>query len=98
MTDWQPIETAPRDGTVILFLTEESRVESGCWVDAEILGSDAGWLSGSGWTMPGRSFGDPRHHHPPIDPPTHWMPLPAPPVALPDGVDCYSIGRFGQLP
>ena len=32
--DWQPIETAPRDGTVILGLTKSGHVKSYRWVSA----------------------------------------------------------------
>lgn len=82
--EWRPIETAPRDGTRILLLLGDHRIESGKWVDAEedgpdSIGADAGWLSDSGWTMPGRSFGHFLHRREPMAPPTHWMPLPEPP-------------------
>jgi hypothetical protein len=72
MTEWQPIETAPRDGTsVLLFATQNphdmvdykgAQVLSGYWCQL-----DEAWCStGSTWTGP---FYDP----------THWMPLPEPP-------------------
>lgn len=66
MSDWQPIETAPKDGAGILaFQNGNMRVCS--------------WLS-CGWAFyqskPGAAIVV-------MVCPTHWMPLPAPPVALP---------------
>lgn len=68
MSEWQPIETAPRDGTeVILYFPEwcgeKNMVETGFWdqrYDGDI---NAAWefAYGSG------------------DSATHWMPIPAPP-------------------
>jgi len=84
MSQWQPIETAPKDGTEILLYNEEGNIESGNWVEAEpdgtdCMGSDAGWMSFSGLTFPGRSFGNPDYFTKQQAPPTHWMPLPEPP-------------------
>jgi hypothetical protein len=71
MSEWQPIETAPKDGThIILFwpyVTDEGHVTSGYWyLPGE--GEIAGWHS---WDVNGYAT-----------PPTHWMPLPAPPLDL----------------
>lgn len=84
---WQPIETAPKDGTEILgwrkdcgillvrwtncesFMTDREMEESGL-DDEAIFASDwfcADFVSG------GRLEGS--------EAPTHWMPLPAPPLA-----------------
>ncbi len=68
MTTWQPIETAPKDGRVILcighanihhvepmmYYASDPGQDNGCW----------GWLEGDT----------------PMKQPTHWMPLPAPPT------------------
>lgn len=62
---WQPIETAPKDGTYSVYwdgtsmeiLNEPPRCALGKWMP------DA-----NGWCGSSRSFY-----------PTHWMPLPAPP-------------------
>ena len=75
LTGWQPIETAPRDGTEIL-MTNGVDVSSGQWLseyggtyDQEGApngdGCDAGWTDWSGGMQPD---------------PTHWMPLPPPPI------------------
>ena len=57
MSDWQKIETAPKDGTEVLAC-------EGSWVF--IVGCDRyGWVD--------NAAGEERS-------PTHWMPLPEPPV------------------
>jgi hypothetical protein len=62
---WQPIETAPRDGTAVLcfrLLRGQPDIATASWKDyAEAFG-------GPGWT-----YAEGRHA------PTHWMPMPAPP-------------------
>lgn len=64
---WQPIETAPKDGTPILMRLEGFEwPDVGAWFDAGRNGHDYGWWQSH--TMPVR--------------PTHWQPLPAPPVLL----------------
>jgi len=67
--DWQPIETAPKDGrTVILVDWEQVCMLS----DGPLLGA-CYWHSGlNEWVGAGGSAD--------VDPATHWMPLPAPPV------------------
>jgi hypothetical protein len=62
---WQPIETAPKDGTQILAFAHERRGYFGVaqWAEAQPAFKDvAGWF----WDYAIR--------------PTHWMPLPAPPA------------------
>ena len=68
-TNWQPIETAPKDGQTIL-LSDGQKVLTGAWAD-----EPGAWKVcpfnhdcdepywGGGWTYAGG--------------PTHWMPLPA---------------------
>ena len=80
---WLPIETAPKDGTVI-----------DVWVDGEFPGrrTDVSWRvpTVSEWWVHGDDTIetlDPTWHDPfgPLgksEPPTHWQPLPAPPDAL----------------
>ncbi len=68
--DWQPIETAPKDGTSILFFIPSARHER-----AKIqVGSITTCFHGGTVTIIGNMFGFD------VGSPTHWMPLPAPPV------------------
>jgi hypothetical protein len=69
MTDWQPIETAPKDGTRILFCGGES------WPDLVRIGS---YMDGHIWSgnIVQQPSGIPREWDDVAD---HWMPLPAAP-------------------
>lgn len=63
--EWQPIETAPKDGRGFLAYEKDKRPFVALWLDAEHPDVDeAGW-----------------YEHWNFDPvePTHWMPLPEPP-------------------
>jgi len=64
---WQPIETAPKDGTEILLADE--RVSGGFMtvVSFEVVeGNDWVWHTNDGISYHEKAF-------------THWMPLPEPP-------------------
>lgn len=71
MTDWQPIETAPRDSTRIIgwdganwsiTYYQDGRV----WVnESEVTSDGYGWYGHDNWK------------------PTQWTPLPKPPIRLP---------------
>jgi hypothetical protein len=61
---WQPIDTAPKDGTRILLWTED-RVVIGRWYDNA--------LFGLGWRHDDGNFTEP-------DGMTHWMPVPGKPA------------------
>src|SRR6266403_4351420 len=63
MGDWQPISTAPKDGTRIL-LYGRSGIGLGNW-GRNIAGNEC-WLRDIGWFQVGQL-------------PTHWFPLPDPP-------------------
>lgn len=67
---WQPIETAPKDGTVILITTRD-------WLaDASLPLVPARWIAvghETGWVDSSR---DPRYDWCPLLSPTHWMPIP----------------------
>jgi hypothetical protein len=64
--DWQPIETAPTDARVLLFFPWAGRVAVGRRQD-NLYPPD--WRSDDGEALILQ-----------FDPPTHWMPLPAPPT------------------
>jgi len=64
--EWQPIETAPRDGTrVLLSKVGSTEVVSGYWngIRYEDIPVDEWLTAPGGWRRQ----------------PTHWMPLPEPP-------------------
>lgn len=79
MSDWRPIETAPKDGTPVLGYCQPRYVESGkpmsfsyqaiIWWRGERYG-DSQWK----WRL---------HHSDSAVEPTHWQPLPAPPEDRP---------------
>jgi hypothetical protein len=80
---WRPIETAPKDGTIIdLLFRGNTRV------------TDCAWSNGEWWTS---EQGEPVVcvSHGPAQP-THWMPLPTPPgstTAADPGEDLYQAER-----
>lgn len=86
MTAWQPIETAPRDGTAILVMqdiwpgTPSGRAEECNGHNTYV----AMWWESSGrqgaWFCYMDKIAEPCC---PIDP-THWMALPAPPSSPPN--------------
>ena len=90
--NWQPIKTAPKDRHIMLYAPAiifkgeklPERVTLGNWTTGEHADDeecdDPGWISWDG------GFTD---EHPP----THWMPLPAPPVpAQPKEVVAINLG------
>ncbi|WP_103171560.1 DUF551 domain-containing protein [Paracoccus sp. SY] len=60
---WQPIDTAPKDGTPVLCFTPDDHF-------SPVTGMDVLWFDGGHWLY----NGDPWPWNP-----THWMPLPEPP-------------------
>lgn len=72
MSDWQPIETAPRDYTHIL-IWDSDRAMVARWGYSDLFDREPKeWIYGdcSG------EYND----YQVIDSPTHWMPLPEPPA------------------
>jgi hypothetical protein len=72
-TGWQPIETAPKDGTEIL-------IWDGTWVHTTVRVFND-WLGSSGGVPFFDDDGSDREYAPGhlYLAPTHWMPLPEPP-------------------
>ncbi len=72
--EWQPIETAPKDGTYLLVSNPKS---SGSWIAAYQPVAVSGYRFDDPWRSCMLN-----HYH--LDPagryltPTHWMPLPEP--------------------
>jgi hypothetical protein len=85
LAEWQPIETAPKDGRFVLVADPrlDQPVTIGAYYKADrdeqtgrfSAGSWDGWLSMDG------------DHLASISHPTHWMPLPDPPAALSTGTE-----------
>ena len=82
MSDWKPINTAPRDGTEILLFGRRG-VVSGWWADGESYQTDSGMeYDGPVWVCLDDTYeaeiedfgdGDISCEF------THWMPVPDPP-------------------
>lgn len=66
---WQPIETAPKDYTLII-LNESDSVFAGVWIDNPNHFGEIGWYEST-------YFESLWYSHHPCNP-THWMPLPEP--------------------
>lgn len=69
MSEWQPIETAPKDGTEVLTYREAGLMAVAVWVKYYPIwrgGDESGWVVSDGADLVGV---------------THWMPLPNPPSA-----------------
>lgn len=82
MSEWQPIETVPRDGTEVI-LAKGDRVSSGAfivWKQSDSEFSSTGVYLGEVEYDSGESFGTWDGGFCDDDQPTHWMPLPAPPT------------------
>lgn len=79
MSEWQPIETAPRDGTPVLVFIPAPYPEHDDpkMATAVYFGRKWGWEV---WCLPAEWDGQVVDKSL-VDAPTHWMPLPAPPEA-----------------
>lgn len=73
MAEWQPIETAPKDGTVVLVCNRY-----GTWVAKHQEVYQSGYRPENPWFVMMLNM---KHmSNPPNYRPTHWMPLPEPPT------------------
>lgn len=68
---WQPIETAPRDGTFVDLWVKEWEYTNDTFTTLRLC--DCSWEQEQGWV---NDAGDPLR----FCFPTHWMPMPEPPV------------------
>lgn len=74
MSEWQPIETAPKDGTFLIGgWTGDGHKHPMIW------SVDSAWRDGDGFSVD-VSPESGETMRPTIDHITHWMPLPQPPV------------------
>ncbi len=80
MMEWQPIETAPKDGTKVLVYVRGDSLyptaasyKSAAYFEKEY--GDPDYME-EGWYW---AFGYPSDFHEEVIEPTHWMPLPPPP-------------------
>jgi hypothetical protein len=75
--EWQPIETAPKDGTHIIGIQPISGIYGGVtgafWIPDEQRMFDGAKITIKGYWAESR-------HHQVVVKPTHWMPLPKPPT------------------
>ena len=69
--EWQPIETAPKDGTHILGFGSGAWTPNGC---AETF-SGVDYFGNPYWVLCIRNDAESDYWEP-----THWMPIPAPPT------------------
>lgn len=87
MRGWQPIETAPKDGTAVLVCSAiDENGERLSPEDFMAFCQVAAWLSkpfSETWTIYSNLAYDPDVHFTP----THWMPLPEMPVLISKEVD-----------
>jgi hypothetical protein len=80
---WQPIETAPKDGTEVLVWCDEG-LDIASWSNEEpdgpdSMGHDAGWWGTRQPMDPGRHTGNPEYYRDAENQPWAWMPAPAAP-------------------
>lgn len=84
MSEWQPIETAPKDGTEIIAIYccdygyQEKPTVYGPWTVSFLMGK---WMAswGNSTVIESEGYWGSDYKVPDIDP-THWQPLPPPPA------------------
>lgn len=84
MSEWNPIDTAPKDGTqILLFFPEyENPIQVGYYAIAEQVLNGVVIERDEYWKGKWMEFRFIRHSIDGEDHPTHWMPLPAVPLAV----------------
>lgn len=78
-TTWRPVETAPKDGRVLLLYGVQLKRRifgSGYWFQG-VPGDGEGWIAQAFHTQPSDDMRG-------SFTPTHWMPLPSPPSPTPE--------------
>lgn len=68
MTEWKPIETAPKDQFVLLAVPDDGEMEA---FVAMAKWQGLGWYGVDDFGLTFNPVGEPQ--------PTHWMPIPQPP-------------------
>lgn len=83
---WQPIETAPKDGSIIDLLCEDGRWADCYWGAPEHCCGEAGQYCDSEWhgAPDGWVWSTMNEFLPSEEPPTHWMPVPSLDAVSPD--------------
>ncbi len=82
MSDWQPIETAPKDeDRLVLLWFPEEQVQSVAYYSAYYAEGGYGCVDGFPWVQP--CSGERLNIY--YGTPTHWMPLPTPPQETENG-------------
>lgn len=71
MSEWQPIETAPKDGTSILVWRRNQVLVAHWDIDKYAKTPRPYWGAFDVWNKTSNR----------LTPPTHWMPMPRPPVS-----------------
>jgi hypothetical protein len=79
---WQPIETAPRDGSKFWGKIDDDAVTM-FWMEEfnGFVSSYRQMVMAAGYTVDGGPF---KNHSPQYHTPSHWMPLPSPPLSAKD--------------
>lgn len=80
---WQPIETAPKDGTMIDLWSNGRRVTDSFWGKPDHSCGEMGEYCDSDWHGAGPGWVDTMFGEFLEEKPTHWMPRPkAPPIRV----------------
>lgn len=77
---WQPIETAPKDGTIVDLFVGGRRYPDCFWGFPDHCCGEDGQYCDSDWHRLKAGWVEGTFNEPIDDRITHWMPLPAPPT------------------